>query len=108
MQVYDPPIKQFKNTTKRVRNLLIKNENLRDDLELTIVTIWFHDIRAFAEPEEVSAIEFLKSYQHGKITPAESIRRAWQKLQEEHEELRGKQFSKRHRTGNAVSKTIVL
>lgn len=107
-QVYDVPIKQFKSTKKRVMNLLIKNENLRDDLELLITTIWFWDIKAFAEPEKMSAMDFLRTYRDGKLTPAETIRRTWQRIQEEHPSLRGKNFDKRHRIANQVSSTIVL
>lgn len=107
-QVFDVPIKQYKTTKKRIMNLLIKNPEMRDDLELTISTIWFNDIKAISDPAQFSFMQFLNAYRQSKVTPSETIRRSWQKIQEDHPQLRGKNFAKRHRVANQVSKIIVL
>lgn len=103
----DVPIKKYKPTRQRVINLLQKNSILRDDLEQLITTIWYWDLKAIEkEAEQITAKEFLIIYRSGQLTPAETIRRTWQQVQEKFPDLRGENWMHRHNVGEAVRTTI--
>ena len=89
-----------KKLKERVKDLLVNQIDTRDNDNLLISQIWLD------EGVPVNSIDFLIKYSKGGFTSAESIRRARQKLQEEHENLRGEKYNERQRKGEEVIQTI--
>ena len=89
-----------KKLKERVKDLLVNQIDTRDNDNLLISQIWLDE----GVPE--NSIYFLIKYSKGGCTSAESIRRARQKLQEEHESLRGEKYNERQRKGEEVRQTI--
>ena len=89
-----------KKLKERVKDLLVNQIDTRDNDNLLISQIWLD------EGVPVNSIDFLIKYSKGGFTSAESIRRARQKLQEEHENLRGEKYNERQRKGEEVRQTI--
>ena len=89
-----------KKLKERVKDLLVNQIDTRDNDNLLISQIWLD------EGVPVNSIDFLIKYSKGGFTSAESIRRARQKLQEEHENLRGEKYNERQRKGEKVRQTI--
>lgn len=83
----------------RVLSLLRKDSRCRDCDELLVSRIW-HDemtqIKGTDYQKQQTALDFLKLYADGEITPADSITRARRKVEELHPELRGKTYERRH------------
>jgi hypothetical protein len=89
-----------KKLKERVKDLLVNQIDTRDNDNLLISQIWLDE----GVPE--NSIYFLIKYSKGGFTSAESIRRARQKLQEKHENLRGDKYNERQRKGEEVRQTI--
>ena len=89
-----------KKLKERVKELLVNQIDTRDNDNSLISQIWLD------EGVPVNSIDFLIKYSKGGFTSAESIRRARQKLQEEHENLRGEKYNERQRKGEEVRQTI--
>jgi len=89
-----------KKLKERVKDLLVNQIDTRDNDNLLISQIWLD------EGVPVNSIDFLIKYSKGGFTSAESIRRARQKLQEEHENLRGEKYNERQRKGEEIRQTI--
>ena len=89
-----------KKLKERVKELLVNQIDTRDNDNSLISQIWLD------EGVPVNSIDFLIKYSKGGFTSAESIRRARQKLQEEHESLRGEKYNERQRKGEEVRQTI--
>ena len=89
-----------KKLKERVKDLLVNQIDTRDNDNLLISQIWLEE----GVPEK--SVYFLIKYSKGGFTSAESIRRARQKLQEEHENLRGEKYNERQRKGEEVRQTI--
>lgn len=89
-----------KKLKERVKEWLVNQIDTRDNDNLLISQIWLD------EGVPVNSIDFLIKYSKGGFTSAESIRRARQKLQEEHENLRGEKYNERQRKGEEVRQTI--
>lgn len=103
-------IKRWKGTKHRVFLQLTNYPELRDDLEQTIATIWYNDLKnefGAAELKTFTALQFLAHLKNGNVTPAETIRRSWQILQFKNPELRGKKYNERHKKSVEVRKEIV-
>lgn len=80
-------------TIDKVLKQLNEDARTRDNDNLLIASIWFYEME---RSDNISALDFLKSFAVGKFTSAESIRRCRQKLQEDYPGLRGKSYTKRH------------
>lgn len=80
-------------TIDKVLKALNEDARTRDNDNLLIALIWYNELE---RSDNISAIDFLKSYSVGKFTSAESIRRCRQKLQEDFPGLRGKSYATRH------------
>ncbi len=76
----------------RVLKLLNEDPRTRDSDELLTATIWYQEC-----DKEMTAFGFLMNYSKRMYTSAESIRRCRQKLQEEYQGLRGKNYMARHK-----------
>jgi hypothetical protein len=78
----------------RIEYLLERDPRTRDNDDLLCATIWFVEANMKRRPD-LSAVEFLRDYSQGLLTPAESIRRCRQKIQETTPLLRGTSYGKR-------------
>lgn len=89
-----------------VKGLLTVHEELRDnDLKL-IATIWWEDFLDVQIDSPDPVWSFLQHLSNGKLTNPESIRRVRQKLQMDHQYLRGKKYAARQ--AYAEDPTITL
>jgi hypothetical protein len=91
-----------------VKLLLQTYPELRDD-KLHMVVMYWHFVdfaKSKIESDKISAFEFMKMYRHGKFENQASIDRQWQKVQEEHPELRGKNWAKRQAHSSNVKKDL--
>ena len=88
---------QNKQIREKVRGLLEKHPELRDNDRRLCSNLWARDLKfAFQKPlNEISAKEFLQAYANGALSHSESIRRQRQILQQNHEELRGESYKER-------------
>ena len=88
---------EIKTNRDRVKKYLIDYPEIRDDYQRLLANIWYHDLQdAGYHPDMVNGKTVLNIIAKGKIlTNPESVRRNWQKLQQDHPELRGKTWEKR-------------
>tara|TARA_Y100001973_G_C5196932_1_gene334915 strand:+ start:2574 stop:2888 length:315 start_codon:yes stop_codon:yes gene_type:complete len=90
----------MKNLQKIVRKYLEDNPKCKDNDQLLCSYIW-HDQLKY-QINGMSAIDLLKSYALGTLSPAHSITRCRRKLQETHAHLRGEMYEKRHKKAEEV------
>jgi len=93
-------IKEIKDISNTVKQLLEKYHHLRDDDYRLIATIWKYEAGGNDVLNDMSANDFLQIIADGKLTNSESIRRSRQKVQENYPELRGKSYRKRKKEGD--------
>jgi len=82
-------------TIDKVLKQLNEDARTRDNDNLLIAKIWYNEME---RSDNITALDFLKSFSVGKFTSAESIRRCRQKLQEQYQGLRGISYMQRHNT----------
>jgi len=85
---------KLKQVKSRVKDLLTKYHNLRDDKNMTVVAIWRDDLNG--NEQHMTAQALMHMLVAGEISDPENIRRNWQRLQADFPELRGKNYEKRH------------
>lgn len=90
------------NTKETVEELLRKYPRLRDNDNALIANIWDMEMRQ----QGLSQGQALKHFADGLLTSSETIRRTRQKLQEQHEELRGNKYTSRQVSGDEVRRQI--
>ena len=95
-------LKEMVGIKPKVKHLLVNFPHLRDDDNKLIANIWYNEV----DCTDISASTFLKFFSDGILTSPESIRRMRQKLQEENEELRGKNYKLRHKEKDTIRKNI--
>ena len=79
-----------------VKTLLIQKPHLRDSDPKLIATYWFNELKKMAiNPNNISAMKFLKMFADSALTNVKTIERMRRKLQEECPELRGKLYKVR-------------
>jgi len=88
---------EIKNNKERVKRYLTDYPETRDNYNKLIANIWYHDLKNSGHsPDIIDGLEMLRIIAKGDIlTNPESIRRNWQKLQQDYPELRGKTWEKR-------------
>lgn len=82
------------NTTDLVQAALEQRPDTRDDDKKLLGIIWTK-LLGTDEVRTNSALWLIQKYVRGELPNAESIRRTRQKLQEEHEHLRGEKYKER-------------
>jgi hypothetical protein len=97
---------ELKDTKQKVKSLLIKYSHLRDSDERLIATYWMIEAGSKDALDSMTATQFLHNFVSGAYTNPESIRRVRQKLQEENESLRGKNYFKRQKLKENVRNEI--
>ena len=85
-------VKQLKAS---VKNLLIEWPELRDNDNSLCTQIWREELKEKDITMNDNIFSFFKRYAKGELSLAPSIKRVRAKLQEDHKELRGKNYSKR-------------
>lgn len=84
------------NQLKRsVKYLLTKYPQLKDNDNSLCTQIWREELRDVGVSVNDNVYSFFKRYANGELSLAPSIKRVRAKLQEDHKELRGKNYSKR-------------
>lgn len=90
-----------------VKELLKKNEHLRDDDNKLVANYWYKELQnSSVNTNSFTAHDFLNLYANGNMTPADSITRARRKLQEQFPELRGKNWKERQKHTEKVKKQL--
>lgn len=79
-------------TKEQVKDLLEKWPHLRDSDTKLVATIWLDHT---PDARQMSAMDFMRRYAEGSLTPADNITRARRKVQEEHTHLRGNAYALR-------------
>lgn len=92
---------------ERVKHLLIKKTDYRDDDNLLVCRIWWDELLELKfVPEQMTAMEFLVLYRDQKLTSSDTITRARRKVQEENEHLRGKSYIERQNKQEEIKEEI--
>ena len=86
-----------------VTNLLTAKPVLRDNDRRLICNIWWKSI---SNPEMLMFEDFINLYLKGDIPESDSITRCRRKVQEEIEELRGKNWDLRHGLEDVIKKEL--
>ena len=94
-----------KNLTKVIFNLLVTNEDLRDDWVSTIRMV--HDIE-MATHGIVQQDYYYAVFYTPKLSNVHTIKRLWQMVQENRADLRGKTWEERQRQGGMIAKEMVF
>lgn len=89
------PIRITKNIEKRIIELLVKHEHLRDSDDKLVANFWIVELGGSAESGKMPAYDFLQKYANGELTTADTITRIRRKVQTEHPELRGEMWAKK-------------
>lgn len=97
--------KKNKNLTKVILTLLINDPVLRDDWVSTIRMV--HDIEmnlhGIVQQDYYYAVFFTE-----KLSNVHTIKRLWQMVQENREDLRGKTWEERQKQGGMIAKEMVF
>ena len=98
-------LNQINKTKDRVKRLLTRRSELRDNDNRLIAVFWGHEIGA-TTLENLSALDLLDKIATGQLTAGDTITRARRKVQEENEELRGVKYKARERAAEEVRQGI--
>ena len=98
-------IYEIKNIKKTVRNLLLQDQNLRDNDYILISTIWYLQMTDKGLDKK-TAFDLLKLHSEGKLICSESIRRCRALLQKNDPNLRGVNYKKRKNTEKDFTEQI--
>jgi len=91
-------VKKIMNLQQKVEILLTKYPKLRDDDRTLVKVMWDIEIKKMNLDPKTSPIDmFLSLYENGQLSDADLIKRARRKLQENKEDLRGKNWKPRHK-----------
>lgn len=96
-------------TYDTVIHQLRRDEKYRDNDNLLVVKIWWHELENLGyDPKNLSAYDFMCLYRDDKLTVADTITRARRKAQENFPELRGKSYEPRQQETEAVKQELKL
>ena len=85
-------------TYNTVKKLLYQYPKYRDNDELLVVQIWFNELKVKGiDVKAISGMDLLNYYKDGNLTTADIITRARRKVNEEHEQSRGKSYHPRQK-----------
>lgn len=99
---------QIKSNKDRVEKLLREYPETRDNYNKILANIWYIDlVNAGYDVEKIDGAYFLTIVASGgTLTNPESIRRNWQKLQQDNPELRGETWEKRQGKQSKVKEEL--
>ena len=95
----------IKNLEDKVRDILIKHPETKDNDQMLVSLSWFYHLGR-DKVKSLSAWDLLTKLSKNKLPNAESIRRCRQKLQETDESLRGEKYKERHKLELEVKEEI--
>lgn len=90
-----------------VKQILQHHPECRDDDNLLILKVWAEQ-NPMLRDHSTSFVAFSHQFLSGKYASGESIVRVRRKLQEKHEDLRGKKYKERHNEQENVKQQIKL
>lgn len=90
----------------RVRLLMEKHPHLRDNDYKLYATFIAYQVGGMEKLQQINAHTLLTDIADGKYAHFESVRRVRAKLQEDEPQLRGENYGKRKKSGEATAKTI--
>ena len=91
----------------RIKLLLELDIRYQDDDNRLISRVWWEDMKQMGyDPKQQTALEFMQLYCDNKLSSAESIRRARQKIQEENPALRGSRYNERQKSTSKVKEDL--
>ena len=96
-----------KDIKTRVRYLLVKFPELRDDDFKLLATYYAFQSGGWDKLKDVTAYDFLIDFANHKYTSSESIRRVRAKIQEQEENLRGENYENRKKLEEKVREEII-
>ena len=95
------------NLQQKVEILLNKYPKLRDDDRTLVKVMWDIELQKMnLNPKTTTVDMFLSLYENGQFSDADLIKRARRKLQENNENLRGKNWKPRHKEEVITRQTI--
>ena len=95
-----------KDIKTRVKYLLVKFPDLRDDDFKLVATYYSYESGGWDALKEVTAYDFLLNFANHKYTSFESIRRMRCRLQEKEDNLRGENYEKRKKLEEKIREEI--
>lgn len=90
----------MKEIAPKMMHLLVNNPRLRDAKYATLAYYWK------GESTSRNLTEFWSELARGKLTPAETVVRAWRKVQEENPHLRGVHYEERQKKQEVVKEEL--
>ena len=97
--------KQINEVQGKVKQVLTTNLEARDNDSILILEVWYLQNPVLNKPT-VLFKGFAMQFRIGHFASTESIRRARQRLQQFHPELRGKLYKQRHEEAKVISDSI--
>lgn len=85
---------------------MVKDAKFRENLQALQAFIWHQEAQVSRHPDIGSTSTFFAEFENSMFTPAETIRRNWQKIQEENAHLRGTNYDKRHNHQEVVKEDL--
>ena len=86
-----------------VKLLMMNHFHLRDDDNKLLATVWKYELQLKGNnTHTMNAFDVLSIIAQGELSKPESIRRVRQKLQQDHEHLRGNRWIERHQEQSSV------
>ena len=95
----------IKNLEDKVRDILIKHPDTKDNDQMLVSLIWFYHLGR-DEVKSLTAWDLLTKLSKNKLPLMESIVRCRRKCQEVDESLRGKKYKERHKIELEVKEEI--
>lgn len=100
-----------------VKQLLVSNIGLRDNVDELIINIWETELKENGiDIHKSSIFQFFSFFKQAnarnlfqiKLSNSWSIRRCWQKVQQDFPELRGKYWNERHNLKEPEVRNIII
>ena len=95
----------IKNLEERIKFVLSKHPETKDNDPMLTSLIWFYDLGR-DKIKKMSAWELMTMLSKGKLINPRSIRRCRCKIQEQNAEFRGEKYKERHRLELEVKNEI--
>jgi len=86
----------IKNVEEKVKNILVKHPDTRDNDQMLVSLMWFYHLGK-QNVKDMNAWDLLTKLSKNKLPNAESIMRCRRKLQEHNKDLRGDKYDSRHK-----------
>ena len=99
-------IQKIKNKEFIVKDILTKHPKARDNDSLLLAYVWVYQCGGKVYAKDISMWDFILDFTRKNFAEVSGITRCRRKLQEEHPELRGELYDKRHQMKDSVKEEI--